>query len=329
MNKLLVIKDGDKLKVIAISEISSEKLAITDKNCKKLYLHLQKMSGADDNEASISEIATKFNMSEEDLLYGALSYLEEHDALAYLSGNFSRGGMEVKIPAKRRYSWDETEQFLNNENFMELVLMAEVYIEDSHEPGVLDAIIYLLTELKFDYAFVQYIMQECLMCDKHVTISSVLKNAVYYFCNGINTIEGAKKNPATKKTTYQKVSECFGMILSQKDVSLIKKWIEQYKFSDEIILEACRRTMEYVSASCHYADKILKNWNDNNIKCMEDIYAIDKKHTEKVTNKRTGRVRKHNFEQRTYDCAKLEKDVIRSQNKKFEEIFKSEKLKEE
>ena len=90
------------------------------------------------------------------------------------------------------------------------------------------------------------------------------------------------------------------------------------KFTDEMIAEACRRTMEAThNPSFAYADSILTRWKENKITNMAEVEEADAAHKKEVSaaaeskaaaRRKISTVNKfNNFEQRTYNYEQIEK----------------------
>jgi DnaD/phage-associated family protein len=103
------------------------------------------------------------------------------------------------------------------------------------------------------------------------------------------------------------------------------KWINDYSFDMEIILEACNKTVKQTSnGSIQYADKILSYWYKNKVHTISDIEALDKNYKlsskPKTNTPATGKSNKFvNYNQRTYDFDELEKKAIELQLKETSE----------
>ena len=90
----------------------------------------------------------------------------------------------------------------------------------------------------------------------------------------------------------------------------IKKWISEFGFSAEVILNACERA---VLATDHnrfpYANAILTKWHDAKVKNLKDIEALDASHQKApASSKKEGGF--NDFEQRSYDYGALEKMLL-------------------
>ena len=96
------------------------------------------------------------------------------------------------------------------------------------------------------------------------------------------------------------------------------RWLNDYAFSLEVILEACNRTISQIhQPSFQYADTILENWHKCNIHHLEDIAILDTAYkkskassSRNVTVNKTAANRFNNFSQRTYNFEQLEKQLL-------------------
>ena len=195
----------------------------------------------------------------------------------------------------------------------------------------------MLDCLKLDTEFIEYIMETCISSG-HKSLSYIEKQAVDYFKKDIHTIEGAKADAKLHQDIYKSIFKIFGLNSKppvKKEISYITKWTEDLGFSDDIILEACERTMEHThTASFPYADKILFDWAENKVNSMEDIHKLDRLHTENNQKKYSAGTPKNarpknakSFEERNYDHAKLEEQLRISRDKKFRAILSENKPK--
>lgn len=240
----------------------------------------------------------------------------------------------IIIPAKKKYSAKEIDSYCGDERFEQLTFLAQTYLGTTLNPSDINSIIYMLDGLKLDVDFIIYIMEKCIS-EGHKSFSYIEKMAISYAEKEIYTIDEAKLNEKIRKDIYQNIYKIFGLTYKapvKKEVLYISKWTDKYGFSDDIILEACSRTMEHTHcASFRYADSILTNWFNNNANCLEAIEKLDKLHSEETARtfsqvskakvKKTVKAKKvSSFDQRTYDYSQLEKKILESQNKKFNKI---------
>lgn len=237
----------------------------------------------------------------------------------------------IIVPAKRNYSPKEIAAYSEDERFDQLKFLAQSYLGTTLSPLDINSIIYMLDGLKLDADFIAHIMAKCIS-EGHKSFSYIEKCAISYAEKEIYTTEEAKLNEKIRKDIYKNIYKIFGLSYKapvKKEVFYISKWTDKYGFSDELILEACSRTMEHThTASFRYADSILTNWFNNNANCLEAVEKLDKLHSEEnnkifsrlsesPTKKAAGTKKEKSFEQRTYDYSRLEKKILESQNQRF------------
>ena len=140
----------------------------------------------------------------------------------------------------------------------------------------------------------------------------------------ITTADEARTQSETHQKACFAVLKAFGLggrMPAAGEAEYINKWTRTYGFSIDLILEACRRTMMAVhTPSFEYTDKILSNWKSLGAYTMTKVLAADKarsaqkasspvKRPMTVKQSRPSSNKFHNFNQRSYDYAALEKKL--------------------
>lgn len=225
------------------------------------------------------------------------------------------------IPTKKKYSAKEIAAFSNDERLSQLTFLAETYLGKTLSSSDINSIIYMLNDLNLESDFIEYILETCISNGKK-NLSCVEKQAVEYIKHDIHTISEAKSDLKLRRAICKSIYGIFGLEAKtpiKKELDYITKWTNELGFNDNIILEACHRTMEHThSASFKYTDSILLNWFGNNVTSLEDIEKLDSIHSEENKEKystknnsvRTTKTKKEkSFDQRKYDYDQLEKKV--------------------
>lgn len=88
----------------------------------------------------------------------------------------------------------------------------------------------------------------------------------------------------TLKKVYSTFEKEFGRYLSPIESSKIVQWCSVDGFSSEIILEALERSVLQGALSFKYIDSILKTWDMQNLKTMDEINTYEKKYKERRNN---------------------------------------------
>lgn len=341
----------------------------------KIYLLLLRLVNTGCDDLSITMIADKFNMLEADVIRALKFWSEQNllslsltadgningirlessnsnryivrdlssktETLATASGEIAPttvpAASGVIVPAKKKYSAKDISSFSDNENFSQLTFLAQTYLGKTLNTTEINSILYMLDGLKLDSNFIEYIMATCISSG-HKTLSYIEKQAVEYFKKGISNAKEAKADAKLRQDICKSIYKVFGLASKtpvKKEISYITKWTEDFGFSDDIILEACERTMEHThTASFPYADKILLDWAENKVCSMEDINKLDQLHSEdnqkkysaKTPAKKATRPKNaKSFEERDYDYKTLEEQLRISRDKKFHAMLSEDK----
>lgn len=233
----------------------------------------------------------------------------------------------VIVPTKKRFSAKDLSSFSNRDELNHLLFLAENYLEHPLSNSEINSVIYMLRDLQFSSDFVEYLFEDVLSSNDK-SMNAIEKQALEFFKKNIFTIEEAKMDSKLRSDIAKSIYKIFGNSPSvpiKKEMDFITKWTGQYGFSDDIILEACNRTMEHThKGSFKYADGILKNWFENNANSLESIEKLDKAHAQEIkqsTNnkfspKNTKIKKIQSFDQRTYDYDDLELQLIAKRNSK-------------
>lgn len=115
-----------------------------------------------------------------------------------------------------------------------------------------------------------------------------------------------------------------GRSLVPAEFSYVEKWCKEYGFDQDIITEACSRTILSIhQPNFDYTDRILTNWKRQNIKTMADIRKADEAFQAAKTTERArlsalkgnpikpaSANRFNSFPQRTYNMDELEAELL-------------------
>ena len=161
---------------------------------------------------------------------------------------------------------------------------------------------------------------------KKTSLRSFEKVALDWYERGIRTPEEAEQRGQSYTKEVYAVLKAFGIrdrgpgVEEQK---FIEKWYREYAFSEELVVEACSRTLRHVNKpSFPYADGILTRWHRAGVHSMQDIAEEDKKREETGRKKgaesgaKKNGTRFHNFEEREEDPNDL---VLQQLKRKLEQ----------
>lgn len=337
MASVILGSDSEKGSTAVPNFFIDEYMADANGEYVKIYLYLLRCMNSREESISISRMADKFDHTEKDVKR-ALRYWEkvkllrlEFDEEERLTGIYlvdtakaksakkpSSDNVSLRKEATRTfYSRDDIESFSKQNAVQEMIFVAERYLGRTLSQTDLNAIFYWYDELSFSTELIIHLIEYCSE-NGHKSVRYMEKVALSWKENGITTVEEAKASVRARSRIYHKVVKCFGIAgrdLAETELAMIDKWKKEYKLSDELIAEACNRTMSTIQKpSFEYADTILKSWKDKGITSLSGVEASDaayhKSMTAPAAKRPTGQNAKiHNFEQRTYNYAQVEKQL--------------------
>jgi DnaD/phage-associated family protein len=232
--------------------------------------------------------------------------------------------IEEKPAARQSYSAEKITQLTNNDEIKWAMHIVEIYLDRPLKPMDLQLILYLYEELHFSAELIMYLYEYCVSKNKK-NASYIEAVALTWAEGGIDTEEKAKEAANTYNDHFNIVNKAFGLNRApgQIERQYITKWVEVFHFSDEIITEACNRTiLRTQKPDFKYTDKILETWFKKDAKDLADIARLDEEfnkanktfNTNKVTAMVKPSTNKFNqFPQRTYtaqDYAELERKLL-------------------
>ena len=234
---------------------------------------------------------------------------------------------ETKPVQRQSYPPEKIAQMSNNDEIKWCMHIVEIYLDRPLKPMDVQLILYLYEELHFSAELIMYLYEYCVSKGKKNT-SYIEAVALTWAEEGIDTEEKAKEAAASYNEHFNAVNRAFGMNRSpgQIERQYIKKWVEVFKFPDDIITEACNRTiLRTQKPDFKYTNKILETWFKKGVKDQADIAKLDEEfmksnnahnaqNAQKVTPMGKPSNNKFNqFPQRTYsakDYADLERKLL-------------------
>lgn len=235
---------------------------------------------------------------------------------------------------KPTYSDAQIEQLTNTDEVKAMLSTIELYLQRLIKPMDIQLILYLYESLDFSKELILYLYEYCVSKNK-THPSYVEAVAVSWAKEGVDTLEKAESATVSYKEGYNAVKKAFGLnrALGEIEIVFVNKWTKEYKFSTEIVVEACNRTLlKTQQANFNYANTIIENWHKKGVGSLNDIKALDEKHASeksaqasqgensnkhKNSNKYSANNRFNSFPQRAYskeDYSSLEKKLLHKQD---------------
>lgn len=279
----------------------------------KVYLYLLRKMNAH-QATSVSDIADTFNHTEKDVIR-ALKYWEQNQLIDLdfdssgkelvgihirdldagsapgIAADIQAAPLFVPAPAaaaepeaepaspyaKPAYSASQLREFKSRQDTMQLLGIAEAYIGKPLTPAEIKSILYFSDRLHFSDDLIDYLIQYC-VDNGHRSFHYIEKVALEWAGAGITTPKQAQEVSARYNKTVYTVMKELGKsgTPTNTEVEYITRWVNDYGFSTDIILEACRRTvLSTDKRRFEYAESILSSWKTQNVHQKSDIIQLD------------------------------------------------------
>ena len=283
--------------------------------------------------------------------YTTPAYPDDTSAAAYTSESYSNDTVASMIPAEYSaqaeperptaavretenyqvpsYSMDDIQTFMEDQSGDQLFFIIQQYTGKPLNQKDMNTILFFHNELGMSQDLIEHLFEYCIS-NGHRKMNYIQAVAIGWTEAGIRTVEESKAYCASFNQLNASVMNSFGIkgrYLTEDELCYIRRWNQDYHFSQELIAEACKRTILTAhTASFQYADKILKGWRDNQAETLDDVKrlddAFDKSKASRNQQAQENRPAKapvgkkpasrfHNFNQRTYDYSDMEVEFVR------------------
>ena len=187
---------------------------------------------------------------------------------------------------KGAYTVADVKEYKKSKDAKTLVTAAQLYFGRPMGSTELTSIMFLSYSLKMPADLIDYLMQYCVENKKD--FYSVEKIAMQWYENGIDSVDKAKAYCHSQiKTPDDREKAVLSLLgrngnFAQGELDAVHRWFTTYGFSEEIIREACNRTV--VNVEDHriaYAESILRDWFNSGVSVVEDIASLDEEYRKK------------------------------------------------
>lgn len=304
----------------------------------KIYLYLL-CCVKNDKMLSVSSLADLFQCTENDIKR-ALKYWESKQLLSLEENAFGEiSGLsltdhtapspapsvpapnppEQAFPEKHSYTAEETIAFKEQDEIKQLLFACEQYIGKPLTRTDLETLLYFYEQLHFSADLIEYLVEYSVSKNKR-SLRYMETVALEWHKKGIQTVEGAKLDSKPFAKECYLVLKALGINNHDPlptEVSYVTRWMKDYGFTIDIILEACNRTiMQIHNPKFEYVDGILKAWKNAGVRHLADVDKLTAEHKTRAANRSQSKNEKpfttrfHNFEQHTYDSKELDKFFV-------------------
>ena len=347
MGKFKITKGGYKSVTCVSDDFIENYMPMANGDYVKIYIYLLHCVKSE-KSLSVSSLADLFQCTENDIKRALryweskqLLYIEENAqneivSLALGDGSSASAPIgqtsaltagqttplekeEPAVPAKHSYNAKETKAFKENEEIKQLLFVSEQYIGKPLTRTDLETLLYFYDQLHFSTDLIEYLVEYSVSKNKR-SLRYMEAVAIEWHKKGITTVEAAKldSKPFAK--------ECY-MVLKELginnhtplpvEINYVNLWMNEYGFTIDLILEACRRTMMQIhNPKFEYVDGILKSWKAAGVRHLSDVEKLSAERRVQSPPKeppkaaKTTSSRFHNFQQHTYNFGELEKKLF-------------------
>ncbi len=287
----------------------------------KVYLYLLRHQ---QEAVDVGRIADALNHTEADVKR-ALAYWEKLGALRIGKDRQEPESPQPKEeqrkpqinPALEDGGQERIDRLAEDEDFAQLLYIAQKYMKKAFTSRECQVFAYLYDGLHMTAELLEYLVEYCVQSG-HTSIRYIETVGLDWHEKGFRTVEAARDYASTFTKSSFAVMRCFGLTDRKPgdgEKQMIEKWFSSYGFSQEVVLEACNRTMEAThTPSFRYADKILEEWKKAGVKTVRDIELLDEKRQGRKNRRATKKPvnQFHNFQQRDTDYDAMVLDQVKS-----------------
>lgn len=206
-------------------------------------------------------------------------------------------------------------------DLQQIFFIAEQYLQRPITSSEQNDFVYYYDELHFSADLIEYLLEYCISkgsANRHY----MRKVALSWAEAGITTVMQAKQETNLFNKNYFTIFNAFGIKgrnPAPAEQEVMSRWLNDFKFPMDIILEACKRTISQThQPSFQYADRILSKWNKSGVRSLDDIKKLDVQRIQEqkkqpVQQPKNTQNRFNNFTQREYDYNQLERQLLNQQ----------------
>ncbi|MCD8380716.1 MAG: DnaD domain protein [Lachnospiraceae bacterium] len=261
----------------------------------KVYLYILRHQ-ADSDQLQISRMADFFNETEKEIRR-ALHFWEQKGVLVLsLEDEAAAHGQETAsphqetpcetgftVPVRPRLSRNDVLKLSRDREFSELMFLAEAFVGRPLTSRDVESLLFIRENLHFSCELSEYLLEYCTSQNKK-NFKYVESVAVAWASEGITTPEEAKAQSQEYSKQVYSVMNALGKKSdpTSTETAYIKRWYQEYGLKEDVIMEACRRTVLATDKSrFQYADKILRSWFQAGVRSLEDIAKADNAYAQK------------------------------------------------
>lgn len=276
----------------------------------KIYLMLLRYFQTPESELSVTALADFLECTEKDVHRG-LNYWEKQGVVSlHYDGEKNLSGVRLKELQERQTKEDVSampqrndspavweaaataekplsqtkgdrpnpEKLAMDEAFSQLLSIVSAYKKKPLSREDCNIFAYLYDTLGMSADLLEYLAETCIE-NGYSSVRTMEKIALEWHERGVRTPAEAEAVQAIYRQDMWKIMKAFGLTKrnpNNSEKKMMEKWLMQYGFDLDVIIEACDRTVYQIhEPSFPYADKILSSWKESGVRTKRDIETLE------------------------------------------------------
>ena len=196
----------------------------------------------------------------------------------------------IDVPAHRAYDAAQMAAFAEDPELSMALFAAEHYFHRALNSTETQTILYIYQELRFSPELLDYLLQYTAENARGRFSRYMETTALAWREEGVQTVADARKKSGRRDKRVYEIMRALGLSNTPTDfeTAYFERWLNEYAFSMEIILEACKRCVfQTQTHRIEYTDGILKRWHAEGVATTQDILRLEEAHeAEKAARKK-------------------------------------------
>lgn len=278
----------------------------------KIYLMLLRYFQTPESDLSVTALADFLECTERDVHRG-LNYWEKQGVVTlFYDGEKKLSGVRLKdlqgseqtvketqpdrsvdMPAEQEVAATITQakpfsqsggakfsldKLSEDESFSQLLSIVSAYKKKPLSREDCNIFAYLYDTLGMSAELLEYLAETCVE-NGYSSVRTMEKIALEWHERQIKTPAQAEAMQSIYRQDMWKIMKAFGLTKrnpNNSEKKMMEKWLMQYGFDLDVIIEACDRTVFQIhEPSFPYADKILSSWKSSGVRTKSDIAAVE------------------------------------------------------
>ncbi len=183
----------------------------------------------------------------------------------------------VRVEHKPTYSPEEIGIYEQNPIIKDLFTTASRLLGEQFSFPNLSLLFSFYDYYRLPVNVIKFLMEYCIQ-NGNRSLRYMEKVAQDWSDRGITTVEAAKSH-IKRFDVYRPILKAFGITSrqpSEQEIEIMERWLYQYGLGLDLIVEAATRTLAKTGKPAfNYAESILKNWTDHQVRTLEDVSRLD------------------------------------------------------